>query len=106
VAGAEHEPGGTEVEKRLIRIWSEVLRVPEEAVGIHTNFFDIGGHSLKVMRIINNIKREFQVEMKLVDFFERPSVYRQSQFIQVDQWLNEADDAESPIESESSVLYI
>jgi thioesterase domain-containing protein len=38
----------TELEKQMAAIWSEVLSVP--AIGIHDNFFDLGGNSLLAMR--------------------------------------------------------
>jgi len=40
----------TEMEQALAAIWQEVLNV--ERVGIHDNFFDLGGHSLLSMQVI------------------------------------------------------
>ena len=47
-------PPRSEVEKTLARIWSEVLRLP--AVGIHDNFFQLGGDSILGIQIIGRAK--------------------------------------------------
>jgi acyl transferase domain-containing protein len=52
----DHVPPRTETEKRIAAIWTEVLGV--DRVGIHDNFFDIGGHSLLGVRVITRIHRE------------------------------------------------
>ena len=44
------------MEQALASIWAEVLGV--ERVGIHDNFFDLGGHSLVAVRLVNLIKRK------------------------------------------------
>jgi hypothetical protein len=52
----DHVPPRTETEQKIAAIWTEVLGV--ERVGIHDNFFDIGGHSLLGVRVITRIQRE------------------------------------------------
>lgn len=52
----EYTPARTDMEKRIATIWQEALNV--ESVGIHDNFFDLGGHSLLSMRVIARIERE------------------------------------------------
>ncbi len=47
---AEYIAPQSPCEKKLARIWSEVLEV--EAVGIHDNFFDLGGGSLTSLRVV------------------------------------------------------
>ena len=44
-------PPRNEVEHKLARIWAEVLSLDQ--VGIHDNFFDLGGHSLEIMRLVS-----------------------------------------------------
>jgi acyl carrier protein len=51
----------TETEKLLATIWQEALGV--ERVGIHDNFFDLGGHSLLSMQVIARIKRQTGIHM-------------------------------------------
>jgi amino acid adenylation domain-containing protein/non-ribosomal peptide synthase protein (TIGR01720 family) len=46
----------TDVEQRLAKIWSKVLRV--EKVGVHDNFFELGGDSILSIQVIAFAKRE------------------------------------------------
>lgn len=62
----------TPVEESLARIWAEVLRL--EKVGVHDNFFDLGGHSLLVTQVVCRLRDTFEVELPLSKFFEAPSV--------------------------------
>ncbi|MBA4057527.1 MAG: hypothetical protein C0490_22620, partial [Marivirga sp.] len=47
----------------------------------------------KAIQIVNGIAKHFDIKIKLVDFFEYPTIQRQSKFIEVDQWLNEENDS-------------
>jgi len=42
--------------KELAKIWAEVLDVNVENIGLHDNFFEIGGHSLLSMQVIVKVK--------------------------------------------------
>ncbi|MFP3989072.1 amino acid adenylation domain-containing protein [Streptomyces sp. E11-3] len=48
--GTEHVAPRTGTEKALAAIWSEVLDV--EQIGIHDRFFDLGGHSLLMIKVL------------------------------------------------------
>jgi acyl carrier protein len=65
-------PPRTPVEQVLVDIWAEVLDV--DAVGIHDNFFKIGGHSLLVAQLLSRLRESFQIELPLRAFFEAPTV--------------------------------
>jgi len=65
-------PPRTAVEEVVAGIWSEVLDV--EQVGVHDNFFDLGGHSLKATQVISRVREALQVELTLRGFFEQPTV--------------------------------
>jgi tyrocidine synthetase-3 len=70
--GAVKAPPRTTVEEKLVNIWQEVLKV--KPIGIHDNFFDIGGHSLKVLDLVNGIQKEFNVKIGFRDVFEFPTI--------------------------------
>ena len=61
-----------EVEKSLVEIWEEVLDV--RPIGIHDNFFDLGGHSLTATRVVSRLVNQFQLEIPLQSLFELPTV--------------------------------
>ncbi|MEQ8997811.1 MAG: amino acid adenylation domain-containing protein [Coleofasciculus sp. B1-GNL1-01] len=63
-------PPRTPIETSLAKIWREVLRV--ERVGIHDNFFDLGGHSLLVTQLLIRVRETFKVELPLQTLFELP----------------------------------
>ncbi|MER5498184.1 amino acid adenylation domain-containing protein [Streptomyces sp. NPDC002561] len=62
----------TPTEERLARIWADALAV--DRVGIHDDFFDLGGHSLLVMRVVNRITGDLRLDLTVGDLFTCPSV--------------------------------
>lgn len=62
----------TETEKRVLRIWQELLQV--EDLGIDDNFFEMGGHSMLAVRMIRRMEVEFQRPVWLNMLFEQPTV--------------------------------
>ncbi|NMG36149.1 amino acid adenylation domain-containing protein [Azoarcus sp. TTM-91] len=69
-AGLETPQG--EVEAMLARIWAEALGV--SAVGRHDNFFDLGGHSLLLMRVHRLIGERLPRAPSLIELFKFPTV--------------------------------
>ncbi|MCP5051210.1 MAG: non-ribosomal peptide synthetase, partial [bacterium] len=48
-AGGDYVAPRDYIEKKLVKIWSEVLIVDEKSIGIDNSLFDLGGHSLKAI---------------------------------------------------------
>jgi acyl-coenzyme A synthetase/AMP-(fatty) acid ligase/acyl carrier protein len=67
-----YAPPQTPVEARLERIWAEVLTLDQ--VGIHDNFFDLGGHSLAATRVVSQVIKQFQLEIPLQLLFQSPTI--------------------------------
>jgi amino acid adenylation domain-containing protein len=70
---AVHVAPRTEVERTLARIWSEVLGTTD--IGIHDNFFSLGGHSLMAARVIAASRDSLRIDLPLRDLFEFPTLY-------------------------------
>jgi amino acid adenylation domain-containing protein len=62
----------TELERRLARIWGEVLGI--ERVRLEDNFFQLGGHSLLATQLISRVRSEFSIELPLRVLFEYPAL--------------------------------
>ena len=60
------------VHKRLAEIWIEVLAI--ERIGIHDNFFKLGGNSILATQLLARVHDRFQVELPLRSVFEAPTV--------------------------------
>ncbi|NEO42624.1 MAG: amino acid adenylation domain-containing protein, partial [Moorea sp. SIOASIH] len=71
-ASTEYMAPQTETQKVLAEIWAEVLGI--EKVGIHDNFFDLGGHSLMATQVVSRIQQAFAVECPLKTLFETPEL--------------------------------
>ena len=62
----------TPVEQQLAAIWSEVLGI--EKIGIHDNFFDLGGHSLLIIQVQNRLKEISSSKLTVIDLFKNPTI--------------------------------
>jgi amino acid adenylation domain-containing protein len=62
----------SEIEVALVRIWEEVLN--RESIGIHDNFFHLGGHSLKATQVVSRIHRDLSLNIELHDIFTTPTI--------------------------------
>ena len=71
-SGRAYEAPQGEVEEALARIWSEVLGV--ERVGRHDNFFDVGGHSLQLIRVHSMLKERLRTSLSVMDLFKHPTI--------------------------------
>lgn len=68
----EYFPPENEIEFKLVEMWRDILGI--EDIGIHDNFFEIGGHSLKATILCGRIQDELEVEIGIRDIFEKPTI--------------------------------
>jgi amino acid adenylation domain-containing protein/non-ribosomal peptide synthase protein (TIGR01720 family) len=67
----QDEPPRTAVEQQIAAIWKEVLKV--EHLGIHDNFFDMGGDSILSTKIVSQARRA-GLPLTLQQVFQYPTV--------------------------------
>jgi amino acid adenylation domain-containing protein len=84
---ASYVPAQTEIEQQIINIWTEILKL--ERIGIHDNFFDLGGYSLLGTQIITRMRQLFSVELSLRVLFELPTVAELANRIENLQWITQ-----------------
>ena len=72
VVGSQVAAPANQVEAKITDIWKQILNL--SAVGPSDNFFDLGGHSLLMIRLHGELKRAFERQIPLVDLFRFPTV--------------------------------
>jgi FkbH-like protein len=62
-APALSAPPRTPLERELAELWAGLLNLPE--VGVHDNFFEMGGHSLLAVQLLSRVRHIYGVELSL-----------------------------------------
>ena len=81
----------SDIETLLAKIWAEVLAI--DLVGIHDNFFDLGGHSLAASRVISRVIQSFKLVLPVRALYDAPTVARMAEVVKQNH-AHRADDAE------------
>ncbi|HLP44771.1 MAG TPA: phosphopantetheine-binding protein, partial [Candidatus Kapabacteria bacterium] len=80
-SGAAYEKPRSEIEEKIANLWQEILKIKK--IGIHDNFFSLGGHSLKAMNFAGQVYQIFNLEIPLRIIFDTPTVASIAHWIQV-----------------------
>lgn len=67
-----YHPPINEVEKELVSIWQDLLAITQ--VGIHDNFFEIGGTSIHAARLFSIIGKKFRANLPLGLLIKAPTI--------------------------------
>jgi len=79
--GGGYLPPRDELEEKLVEIWARILGIEKDVIGIDTNFFQLGGHSLKAALMANMMHKELNVKMPLAEVFRTPTIRELSENI-------------------------
>ncbi len=75
----EHAAPKDPIERQLVAIWEKVLRV--RSIGVEDNFFDLGGHSLLVARLLRRVEDAFGKKLSMATIFDAPTVQQQASLL-------------------------
>jgi FkbM family methyltransferase len=78
-AKASYVAPQTEMEKLLAAIWQKVLRL--EKVGIHENFFELGGNSLIALQVHSELREQLKREIAIIHLFRHPTLEALAQYL-------------------------
>ena len=72
----------SETENVITQIWQQVLDIKK--LGIHDNFFDLGGHSLLMVQVYNKLREAFHKDVPMVELFRNPTIATLSRYFSGD----------------------
>lgn len=80
------QAGGTRPEGRLeqwiAEIWQAALDA--ESVGVDVNFFDVGGDSLRLTRVVARLRAELSPTVNRLDMFRHPTIRAMARYLAAD----------------------
>ncbi|MEG4207119.1 amino acid adenylation domain-containing protein [Microcoleus sp. Pol7_A1] len=79
----------TEAERLITEVWQEILQL--EKVGINDNFFEIGGHSLLLVKVQAKLHKVLDRNISAIDLFKYPTIKMFAEY------LSQKQDGEQPM---------
>jgi acyl transferase domain-containing protein/thioesterase domain-containing protein len=76
---SSYAPARNDMERFLVKLWQELLGI--ERVGIHDDFFDLGGHSLMAVRMFAKIKKAYKADLGLAPLLAAPTIAQLAQLM-------------------------
>ncbi len=83
-SGVEYVAPENKIEIELVEIWEEVLK--RKKIGVLDDFFNIGGDSIKAVRIISEVQRAFNVHVDVATLFNEFNVRGLSEVVANKLW--------------------
>jgi acyl carrier protein len=67
------------LEQRIAEVWKEALQL--DRVGVYDNFFDLGGHSLLMIRLHSKLSEVIRADLSLMDLFRFPTISSLAEYL-------------------------
>lgn len=74
-----------QLEVQLTALWQQVLGVSK--IGVHDNFFDFGGHSLKAAQLFYLLEQVYGRHLPLATLFQAPTIAALASVLSREQWM-------------------
>lgn len=81
--GQQYIAPATEAEKQMAMLWQELLKVDQ--IGVDDSFFDLGGNSIAVFRMVNAYRNKFGHDIPPVKVFQYPTIGQLCRFMETDE---------------------
>lgn len=78
----------TDIERKVAEMMADILGI--KRVGLYNNFFDLGGHSLLVNKLVMEVEKEYDCKISFKDIFEEPTVANVSD--RINEYMSKKDE--------------
>ncbi|HYC28610.1 MAG TPA: amino acid adenylation domain-containing protein, partial [Chitinophagaceae bacterium] len=105
--GTQYVAPRNELEAGMVNIWQELLG--KDKIGIEDNFFEVGGDSIKILRLMSELKKTLGVKVSFADIYEHSTIERLSDHIQqnragIEQKNNSINEKETLVREQIAAL--
>jgi thioesterase domain-containing protein/acyl carrier protein len=83
-SGAVHVAPRGQMDIQMAALWQQVFEI--DKVGVHDNFFDLGGHSLKAAQLFHLIEQVYGRHLPLSTLFQAPTIATLTSVLAQKQW--------------------
>jgi len=70
-----------DLERALLRIWMRRLEAQPGSIGVHDNFFEVGGNSMMTIAVQADIAAELRLEVAISELFQNPTIQHLARFL-------------------------
>jgi len=81
-SAAAYEAPEDELQQTIVNVWQDTLKL--DKVGVNDNFFDLGGHSLLIVRVHQLLKAQVERPVSLTDLYRFPTIKSLTDFLNSD----------------------
>ena len=74
-----HKKTRSDMEQQLAKVWSEILS--HEDFGVYDHFYEVGGNSVKIIKLLHALRETFDLDLKITDLFIYNTIHQQGQYI-------------------------
>ncbi|MCP5054992.1 MAG: amino acid adenylation domain-containing protein, partial [bacterium] len=78
----EYAAPRNQIERTLVEVWSQVLSLDKESIGIDADFFQLGGHSLLATVMITKLHQALDVKLPLGELFQTPTIRELTRYVE------------------------
>lgn len=91
-SGVEYVAPRNEIEKKFIQFLTQELERDNDEIGVYDNFFDLGANSIKLIKILGMINKEFNIEIKPILLFQYPNISKLVEYVFYQSTKNEEEE--------------
>jgi amino acid adenylation domain-containing protein len=100
--GSTYMPSRNRAEERMVTIWEEVLE--RKDIGIQDNFFDLGGNSLKIIRMVEAVNAAFGKNLSVMMGFKYPNIAELAEFLLLEEQPGESGVSDADMETDINTV--
>lgn len=84
-AGEDYVAAAGHIENELVEIWADILRIGKEKISTRKSFFELGGNSLKIIRLHAMIHDRLPWQITIPELFRYPTIASLTDFMKHDK---------------------